>query len=325
MTLTTTTSNILVSKEHNSYEEVKRSQKQLLWEQLETITVNDAAELWLSTLGSRTRINYQSGLRKLAEFGLISPIMTLQAFALVNHETVIDQIKLFSSWTECTRQSRAACYISFTRFLERRSQGMVSRAVSNREGNAKTFFKVYDKVKTLAMSQSQWVLFLEALEQINPRDCLIAKLILQGGKRANEVLSMQTQDIDWNRRKIVFEQSKTKGMKKSTIITYPQSVMDRLKEYIGERPGIVFVTRSGKPVMMTQLALTFAKAGKAAGIPFKVTPHVLRASTVTYLKQQGFQDTDIMKVTGHASAAMVCAYDKTAQETNATEKVQLVT
>lgn len=77
--------------------------------------------------------------------------------------------------------------------------------------------------------------------------------------------------------------------------------------------------------MMTRLAQTFAKAGEAAGIPFKVTPHVLRASTVTYLKQQGFQDTDIMKVTGHASAAMVCAYDKTAQETNATEKVQLVT
>ena len=50
---------------------------------------------------------------------------------------------------------------------------------------------------------------------------------------------------------------------------------------------------------------------------FKVTPHVLRTSTVTYLKQQG----DIMKVTGQASAAMVCAYDK---ETNATERVQLL-
>jgi integrase/recombinase XerD len=113
-------------------------------------------------------------------------------------------------------------------------------------------------------------------------------------------------------------------MKKSTVVTYPQSVLDKLKAYIGERSGIVFVTRSGKPVIITRLAQTFSKAGKAAQIPFKVTPHVLRTSTVTYLKQQGFQDTDIMKVTGHASAAMVCAYDKTAQETNATEKVQLV-
>ena len=174
------------------------------------------------------------------------------------------------------------------------------------------------------MVQSQWVLFLEALEKISHRECLIAKLILQGGKRANEVLSLQTQHIDWDRRKIVFEQSKTKGMKKTTVITYPQSFMDKLKTYLGERSGMVFLTRSGKPVMMTRLAQTFARAGQMAEIPFKVTPHVLRVSTVTYLKQQGFQDTDIMKVTGHASAAMVCAYDKTSQETNATEKVQLV-
>jgi site-specific recombinase XerD len=88
--------------------------------------------------------------------------------------------------------------------------------------------------------------------------------------------------------------------------------------------GTVFITRSGKSVMVTRLAQTFEKAGKEAGIPFKVTPHVLRASTVTYLKQQGFQDSDIMKVTGHVSSAMVCAYDKASQETNATEKVQLV-
>ena len=250
--------------------------------------------------------------------------MTLQAFALVNHEAVIDRIKLIHEWTECTRQSRAACYISFTRFLDRRSQGMIKRAQPNREGHSKTFFKVYDKVKTLAMTQSQWVLFLENLEEFSPRECLIAKLILQGGKRANEVLSLQTQHIDWARGKIVFEQSKTKGMKKSTVITYPQSVLDKLKAYLGDRSGIVFITRTGKPIMMTRLAQTFAKAGKIAGIPFKVTPHVLRTSTVTYLKQQGFQDTDIMKVTGHASSAMVCAYDKTAQEVNASEKVQLV-
>lgn len=316
----TNTSSLAVS----SYEEAKSSQSNVIWQQLEKITVEEAAKLWLETLGPKTRINYQSGLRMLAELNLLSPSMSLQAFALVNHEAIIDQIKLVNKWTECSRQSRAACYISFTRFLHRRSQGMIARAISNREGHSKTFFRVYDKVKTQAMSQAQWIAFLGALEQISPRECLIAKIILQGGKRANEVLSLQIRQIDWDRRKILFEQSKTKGTKKSTVITYPQSIMDRMKFYIGERIGLVFITRSGKPIMMTRLAQTFDKAGKIAGISFKVTPHVLRASTVTYLKQQGFQDTDIMKVTGHSSAAMVCAYDKTSQENNATEKVQLV-
>lgn len=324
MTLTPTNLSNLEVQVANSFEEAKSSQSNAIWQQLEKITVQDAAELWLSTLSYRTRINYQSGLRKLAEIGLLSPLLNLQAFALINHETIIDQIKLVPIWTECSRQSRAACYISFTKFLHRRSKGIISRAISNREGHAKTFFRVYDKIKTSAMSQSQWIIFLDALEKISPRECLIAKLIIQGGKRANEVLTLQTQNIDWERRKIIFEQSKTKGTKKTTVITYPQSVMDKLKSYIGERAGLVFVSRSGKPVMMTRLSHTFAKAGKNAGISFKVTPHVLRASTVTYLKQQGFQDTDIMKVTGHASVEMVCAYDKTPQESNATEKVQLV-
>jgi integrase len=308
----------------NLYEEAKSTQSNVIWQQLEKITVEEAAKLWLETLGPKTRINYQSGLRKLAELKLLSPLMNLQAFALVNHEAIIDQIKLVDKWTECSRQSRAACYISFTRFLHRRSKGLISKATANKEGNAKTFYRVYDRVKTQAMSQAQWVLFLEELEHISPRECLIAKLILQGGKRVNEVLSLQTDQIDWDRRKITFEQSKTKGLKKVTVITYPQSVMDRLREYIGERSGGVFITRSEKPVMMTRIAHTFALAGQKAAISFKVTPHVLRASTVTYLKQQGFQDSDIMKVTGHSSAGMVAAYDKTAQESNASEKVSLV-
>ncbi len=39
-------------------------------------------------------------------------------------------------------------------------------------------------------------------------------------------------------------------------------------------------------------------------------------SVVTYLEGQGFNDTDIMKVTGHASAEMIAAYDKSDQEDN---------
>ena len=100
--------------------------------------------------------------------------------------------------------------------------------------------------------------------------------------------------------------------------------MDSLKEYIDERKGIVFITRNSKPVPLIQLANSFEKAGIKANIPFKITSHVLRASTVTYLKQQGFSDSDIMRVTGHASAEMVYAYDKSSRADNPSKKVQLV-
>lgn len=307
-----------------TYEQASSFKSNLVWKQLDLISVEESIAHWLSTLSSKTQINYRSGIRKLIELGLVDPLMSLQQFALVNHEGIIDKIKLFQDWAENTRQARAACYISFTGFLSRRLEGMIRKAIPNKEGHAKTFFNVYEKVKTPAMTQAQWISFFKELEKINHRDCLIGKVILQGGKRVNEVLSLHTEQISWSLREITFIQSKMRRTRKETVITYSESIMNQLKEYIGERSGLVFVTKSGKPVMINQLAVTFAKAGRAARISFKVSPHVLRASAVTYLKQQGFQDSDIMRVTGHATSEMVHAYDKSIRSDNASKKVNLI-
>lgn len=307
-----------------TYEQASSFKSNLIWKQLDSISVEEAISHWLPTLSPKTQISYRSGIKKLIELGWLNPMMNLQQFALVNHENVIDRIKLFQDWAENTRQARAACYISFTGFLSRRLQGMIKKAVPNKEGHAKTFFNVYEKVKTPAMTQAQWISFFRELEKINPRDCLIGKVILQGGKRVNEVLLLQINQIDWSLKEITFVQSKMRSHYKETVISYPDSIMNQLKEYVGGRSGRVFITRSGKPVMINQLAVTFAKAGKAAGIPFKVSPHVLRASAVTYLKQQGFQDSDIMRVTGHATSEMVYAYDKSSRADNASKKVNLI-
>lgn len=307
-----------------TFEQASSFKSNLIWKHLDSISVEEAIANWLPTLSSKTQISYRSGIKKLIELGLVNPLMSLQQFALVNHESIIDKIKLFQDWAENTKQARAACYISFTGFLSRRLEGMIKKAIPNKEGHAKTFFNVYEKVKTSAMTQAQWISFFRELEKINHRDCLIGKVILQGGKRVNEVLSLHVEQINWGLREITFIQSKMRRLHKETVITYPESIMNQLKEYIGERSGCVFVTRSGKPVMINQLAVTFAKAGKAAGISFKISPHVLRASTVTYLKQQGFQDSDIMRVTGHSTSEMVYAYDKSSRADNASKKVNLI-
>jgi len=313
-----------ISRVLQTYEQATSAKSNFIWNQLESVSIAEAVNHWLATLSTKTRINYQSGIKRLIEFGWLNPLLNLQAFALVNHEGIIDQIKLCPCWAETTKQARAACYISFTGFLSRRLRGVIQKAVPSKEGSSKTFFTLYEKVKTNAMTQAQWLLFFQELEKINSRDCLIGKIILQGGKRVNEVLSLITQQIDWEKREITFMQSKTRKLHKETIITYSESIMKALKTYIGDRKGCVFVTRSGKSVMINQLAITFAKAGHAAGIPFKVSPHVLRASTVTYLKQQGFQDSDIMRVTGHSTSEMVHAYDKSSRAENASKKVNLI-
>jgi integrase/recombinase XerD len=309
-----------------TYSQVKDLREDTIWRNLDNVTVKQALEAWYKSMNRLTAINYQSGMRKLIEFRFINSFMSMQQFSQMNHNAVIDSIKKDPSinWSECSRQARAAAYISFTSYLCRQTDGIIKKAIPNREEANKTFRRVHKHVVTEAMTQAQWISFFATLMKINSRDCLLAKIALQGGKRIGEVLSLTTDKIDWNINQITFKQLKTRGAIEETIITYPLSLMNELKQYIGDRKGLVFITRTGKTIPLCQLATTFEKAGKIANIPFKVTPHVLRASTVTYLKQQGFSDSDIQKVTGHASSAMVNAYDKSSRADNASRKVSLV-
>jgi integrase len=309
-----------------TYSQVKILREEAIWQNLDKVSVSQALENWYQSMSRLTAINYQSGMRKLIELGFLNPFISLQQFSQVNHNAIVDNIKKDKSinWSECSRQARAAAYISFTSYLCRQTDGIIKKALPNKEESNKTFKRVHKHVVTEAMTQAQWIAFFKALQKINSRDCLLAKIALQGGKRISEVLSLTADKIDWTSNQITFRQLKTRGMIEETVITYPTSIMTDLKQYICEREGLVFITRTGKALPLCQLAATFERAGKAANIPFKVTPHVLRASAVTYLKQQGFSDSDIQKVTGHASSQMVNAYDKSSRADNASKKVCLI-
>lgn len=296
------------------------------WRELSSITVQQAVEAWLSTLRNpNTRDAYFRAIAKSVQHNLIDLKWTLQELALCNGEAIIDRIKQFEEYSEATRQARAAAMISLIRFLNRRSQNLIQRILPSREGTTKTFYKVRDQVATLAMTQAQWIHWLGELEKINRRDWIIARLTLQGGKRISETLALTSDRIDPVSRRIRFLQSKTKGIASETVITYPETVLRDLLEYLGSREGLVFVTRSGQPVNRNHIARTFVVAGQRARIPFKITPHTLRASCITFLRHQGFSDSDIMRVSGHASSEMIAAYDRRGREENASSKVNLVT
>ena len=309
-----------------SYDQAVTLKRELTWKKLKSIPVIEAVGAWLQGIKSNaTRKNYASGMQQLANRSFIDLKITLQEFSMINHENLLDQIKLEEDWSEATKQARAALYISFTGFLSRRTSGIISKVVPSREGYNKTFFRVRNYVKTNAMTRFQWDRFLTELDKINHRDYLIAKLMLQGGKRKSEVLSARIESIDFTERTITYHQTKTKGTDKITVITYPKEIMDQLIQLLdGRTSGLIFITRNGKQVQPNQIDRSFLKAGDLAHVPFRVTPHVLRASTVTYLKEQGFPDSDIMKVTGHSSSEMIFMYDKSAREDNASKKISLV-
>lgn len=306
-----------------SFEQAKCLRDKIIWQNMKGLQLESVILEWLKTLRGSTKINYKSGINRLVMAGIINPFISLRSFSLINHDAVIDRIKQLPM-KETSRQARAALYISFTRYLSRRFKGMFTKATPSREGNEKTFFRVHEKVVTEAMNLQQWTAFFGALKGINPRDALIGKVALQGGKRIREVLKLRTEQIDWDKREITFTQSKTRGLSKQTVITYSELIMQELRGLVGDREGYVFLSSKGTPVILNQVANTFSKAGKAVGIPFKVSPHVLRTSAVTYLKQQGFSDSEIMKITGHASGEMIRAYDKSERANNPTKQVNLI-
>jgi len=304
-----------------SYAEAVAKQHEQQWAQLSSISVGDALDAWFETLSFHTERSYRSGFKSLAQKGMLEPNQSLQQFTLVNHEAKIDDIKLIGQWSEATRQARAAAYIGFTAFLQRRTKGLIHKALSNREGSNKTFFKVRDKVKTNYLNELEVADFFKHLQELNPRDALIAKLILQGGKRKGEVLGLFIDQINFRERIIRFRQSKTKGAVKETWITYPQNILNQLTEYLDDRrKGLCFVTKNGRQISPNQLDRNFIKAGQIAGIPFAVTPHVLRVTLVTKLKGMNVQDSDIIKITGHASPVQLAAYDRRDLSDNASQK-----
>lgn len=301
-----------------------------LWHRLGGITVSEAVEHWLRTISNpRTYRAYNGSMTELFRAGLLIPDMSLSAFAIMNFETIVDTIKSgpqLSRWAEATKQLGAAAFISFTGFWCRRSRGIIRKASSSKEGISRTFFKIREKVKTEAIqTECEREAFLKALDRISPRDGLLAKVMLQGGKRVSEVLALTIDRISYATCKITFLQSKTRGYEHETVITYPHHIMVSLREYIGTRTGIVFVTSTGKGLHPSQLNRNFRLAGENAGISFPVTPHVLRATCVTFLqKQADVTDTDIMKVTGHASSDMIAMYDKSSRADNASVRFNLV-
>lgn len=307
-----------------TYEDTKRVRDQLLWEQMARLPLHKLVEEWLSLLRPNTAKNYTVGIRKIEEKGIINLSMSLQTFSLCNLNAMVDKLKEVPEWSEATKQARCACFIAFTKFLARRFPSHLRRAEPNRDGSNSTFFKIREKVKTSAMTKAQWTAFLQELGKINPRDCLLAKIVLQGAKRINEVLSLESQYIDWENNRISFRQSKSFGVEKFTVINYPPLVMQELREYLKGREGIVFVTAQGKPIKVNQLSRNFEKAGVRAGIEFKVTCHTLRASAVTYLRSIGTDIAGIQKITGHTSSEQVIAYDKSDLSDNVTAEISLI-
>jgi len=308
-----------------THEEVENSRREKIWKKLANIHLESAISEWLTYLLPTTKKNYLSGIHMLYVLDILDLKQTLQNFSLLNHDTVLDKIANVKQWSASSKQARAALYISLTRFLHRKTEGIVKRALARKSEANRTFFRVRDKVKTEPLTALEWSSLIKSMETFNQRDSLIAKLCLQGARRIQEVLRIEINQIDFEKNQILFVLNKTRGNIKNVIVTLPVNFLIDLKKYINNRTsGFVFITSSGKRVGYTQIVKSLKKAAIITNIRKRIHTHVLRTSAITHLRSLGFQDFEIQRLTGHNSSQMLNAYDKSPLEDNVSKKVSLI-
>lgn len=318
--------NQIIKTDIFSYNQAISLKNESIWKSLSEMPMHKTVENFLEKLSYHTKKSYNSAFNIFFENGFINPFWSIQEFSLCNMENILDKIKQEIKGSEATKQARCACFLSFTRYLSRKTEGIVRSAIPNKNSNSPTFRKIRSTSATKALNEKEMMIFFKSLKEYNYRDYLIAQMTLQGAKRIEEVLSSKIDQIDWQNKIIKFKQSKANEMEKFTFIHFPSFFLNELKQYIGTRlqSDFIFVTKLGKKVDKFQVYRSFLIASKRVNLLLNVTPHVLRASAITILAKKGFSAEQIMMITGHNSMDSVHYYDKTPMEENISREVSLI-
>jgi len=175
------------------------------------------------------------------------------------------------------------------------------------------------------MSDEQVQQLLESLSK--KRDKAMLLLMLHGGLRPGEVLTLQLEDIQYGRKRVVIRY-RTEHPKRARTKSRTERVVDLLlpetlrvvSEYVlserpadAESPYVFLVGGHGKrryePLGYHALVKLFERHCRRVGIhdPW-VTPHALRHTHATRMFEQGMRELTLQKRLGHASPASTQIY-----------------
>jgi site-specific recombinase XerD len=89
-------------------------------------------------------------------------------------------------------------------------------------------------------------------------------------------------------------------------------VRQALQAYLAARPAfstpVLFVSRTGSPLSARDVQRLVAELARRAGIPGRVTPHVLRHTFATRALEKGADVAAVAALLGHESIATTSRY-----------------
>jgi integrase len=164
-------------------------------------------------------------------------------------------------------------------------------------------------------TREQLLTLLEAVK--DDRFSLVYKLLIYGGFREGEVLGIHVEDCDLVNRVVnvrhaiitlkgglVVGEPKTKTSRRA--VTLPKAVFEDLEKHINQlkrNQGLIFTTRSGKPISPRNFIRHFKSTIEAAGLP-ELTVHGIRHSHASLLLASGVNPKVVQERLGHASISL---------------------
>lgn len=139
--------------------------------------------------------------------------------------------------------------------------------------------------------------------------------------RISEVVNIQVTHIDGERRLLL-----VKGAKgfKDRYVPVPEATLILLRNYYRQyKPALyLFEGQGSAQYDVRSIQQVFHRAKKAAGIRKKVTPHGLRHSRLTHLKEAGVDIHELKEIAGHSNIKTTEIYLHLAKETLVTRVAQ---
>lgn len=313
--------------------------------------VND----FISSFSSdKTKTTYQEGFKSLFAQEFLDPLMKLSEFREINRESLLDRVRMnykkskkgtYSDASESTKQLRAAMLLSFSAYLQRRTESYIAKIMPNKQCANKTFSKRRTKTCASQLSVSQIDSFLTALKSFSTKGYLSAHLQIIGCRRITEIINCKISDLDLDNQRVYFTPLKKRDRSSEPIPIYlPAELVSKIKEYTKNRTkGYLFTNlpvnnsleeqELAPCVTKDQMNKIYFKAwlkaqvidkensnGKRSFAP-RLISHSLRAYGITNLYNKNIDSTLIKEVSAHSSVDSVYFYKTGDFENNITKKL----
>jgi integrase/recombinase XerD len=140
---------------------------------------------------------------------------------------------------------------------------------------------------------------------------LILMFLYYGGLRLNEVINIEWENLDLERKTIQLKIAK--GEHQRTIFLH-EKLIQELNKFKVHREGRVFESNRGKKYSEEAIQKIVKDASKRADIKKRVSPHTLRHSFATHLLENGADIRHIQQLLGHSSLQTTQIYTHVANK-----------